>query len=261
MSVITGGNAENNINQAVRQIFGDYGDKVSVGAKNKSLTKFGVNPDITTVEEMVWSYGGVETLPTSGNPIDTISSSNTNDTQEVVIEGHTLAGSELTFVAQTATLNGQNKVTLSTPLYRSTRVYNNGSVPLEGDVYVYEDDTISNGVPQTDAKVHLKADVGNDQSLKAATSVSNSDYWLVTGVTLGVNRQSSRAVEFKIQVKEFGKVFRTRIFASCSSDTGSVYLPQDPLLIVPKNADVRVLATSTGTGTGVEATLHGRPRS
>ena len=81
---------------------------------------------------------------------------------------------------------------------------------------------------QRRVKIHLKAGVGNDQSLKCATSISNVDYWIVTGITLGVNKQPARSVAFKIQVKEFGKTFRTIFFGSCSSDTGSVHIPLDP---------------------------------
>lgn len=241
---------------AVNEISGTYSDTVSVEQKAKSLIKFGVNGNIGTTEEMVWGQGGIETLAT-GNDIDTISSSNAGDTQSVTIEGHTLSGSELTFVIQSATLNGQNKVTLTTPLYRSTRMFNNSGTAFAGDIYVYEDGAISSGVPDTAADIHLKASIGDDQSLKCATSVSNLDYWIVTGLTLGVNKSASRAVEFKLQVKEFGKVFRTRFFASCSSDTGSIHIPFDPCIIIPKNSDVRVLATSSGTSTGVEASIHG----
>lgn len=247
----------NPLERAIAQILADYGDTVSVVEKNKRLVKFGVNPNVNTTQEMVWSQGGIEVLPTSGNPIDTVSSSNAGDTQDIVIEGHTLSGSELTFVTQTVTLNGQNKVTLATPLYRANRMYNNDNTVFAGDVYAYQDGAISGGVPNTAADIHLKADADNNQSLKCATSLSNTDYWIITGVTIGVNRSASRAVAFDLQIKEFGKVFRTRVFASGSSENGSQYLPQDPCLVVPKNADVRVLCTSTGSTTGCETTIHG----
>lgn len=245
------------VNRAVQNIFKTYGDRVSVQKKSKSLTKFGVINNLSTVEQMVWDHGGIEALP-SGNDIDTISSSSASDTIEVIIEGHTLdSDGNKVFTIQTATLNGQNKVTLSTPLHRSSRIYNNTGTNLVGDVYVYEDGAITAGVPDTAADVHLKMPIGNEQSLKAATTISYEDYWIIKNLTIGVNRQTARSVAFKIQVAEQNKVFRTRLFMSASSDGGSIPIKLDPCLIVPKNADMRVLAVSTGTGTTAEATLHG----
>lgn len=243
------------IQRSIDEILSVHGDTVLV--KPKSLIKFGRNDDIGTTQEMVWIQGGIETLVTSGNLIDTVSSSNAGDSQEVKIEGHTISGSNLTFTVQTATLNGQNKVTLSTPLYRSTRIFNNDNTDLSGTVYVYEDDTITGGVPDTAAKIHLRTDGSNNQSLKCATSLSSQDYWILTGGLFSVNRQNTRNVDFKVQNKEFGKVFRTFFPISVGSSTGSVYVPFDPCYIIPKNSDVRVLATSSGVSTGVEAVLYG----
>ncbi len=244
------------IQQAINVISSTYGDTVSVDTKKKSLLKFGRNDNISTSEEMVWLQGGTETLAT-GNDIDTISSSNSGDSQSVVVEGHTLSGSDLTFVVQSATLNGQNKVTLSTPLYRSTRIYNNDSTDFAGTIYVYEDTAISSGVPSDSTKIHLRTDGSNNQSLKCATSVSSTDYWIITSGTFSVNRQNSRSVDYRVQVKEFGKVWRTRFPVSVHSTGGAVAVEFNPPLIVPKNSDMRVMATSSGSSTGVEASLNG----
>ena len=140
---ITGGFQESDflIKYAQRSILSDFSDRVSVFEKDKQLLKFGRNESVGTSEATIMTLpsGQSEETYVSSNIIDTISSNNSSDTQEVVIEGHTISGSDLTFSSQTATLNGQNKVTLSTPLARATRVYNNGSADLLGSVFVYED--------------------------------------------------------------------------------------------------------------------------
>lgn len=256
---VSGALTEFRVNEAIRNILGDFGDVVSVAQKNKKLVKFGQNNALGTTQQLVWLYAasqGIESLPTSGNPIDTLSSSNAGDAQDVIVEGHTLSGSELTFVSQAATLNGQSKVTLSTPLYRATRLFNDDNTNFAGTVYCYQDQTISGGVPTVPSEVHVTANTGN-QSLKAATSVSNLDYWILTNMIASVDRQASRSVDFALQVRHFGKVFRTQIPISVNSGVGTVQVEFDPCIVIPKNADMRILATSSGTATGVRTVVSG----
>lgn len=194
-------NKDPKIQQAINVISSTYGDDVSVDTKKKSLLKFGRNDDVGTSEEMVWLLGGYET-DAVGNSIDTISSSNAGDTQEVVVEGHTVSGSDLT-------------------------------------------------------KAHLSTDGSNNQSLKCGTSISSTDYWIVTNGVFSVNRQNSRSVDFKLQVRLFGKVWRTQFPFSVHSTGGGSEVTFDPPLIIPKNSDMRVVAISSGASTGVEASVNG----
>lgn len=249
---------EPDVRHALDVIQGSYGDIASVDQKAKTLLKFGSNDNLGTAEATVWEQGGIETLPTT-NAIDTVSSSNAGDTGTVVIEGHTIAANgDLVFSVQSATLNGQSKVVLGTPLARSTRVYNSGSVDFAGDVYVYEDDTLTGGVPQTAAKIHLRTANASNQSLKAATAVSSNDYWLITQMYASVKKKQSAFVDFNLQVKEQGGVFRTRVPAAVSSTGGAaVQFAFRPLLIVKPNSDIRLNAVSSASGTAVEGWMNG----
>ena len=234
-------------NLAINQIFDTYG--VSVEIKPKSLQKFGRNDSITSTLETVAFSGGNETYA-SGNTIDTISSSNSGDTQAVVIEGHTLSGSDLTFVVQNATLTGQSKVVLSTPLYRCSRLYNNGSTNFTGNIYVYEDDTTTTpGVPDTATKIHLKVDPTKNQSEKASTSFSSVDYGIITEVYGGVTSKRVATAEFNLQVREFGKVFRTIL--NWSSTQGDTRVKLNPHIVISPNSDVRIVAKSNTADTEV----------
>jgi len=230
---------------AINQIFQDDAVTVSVAEKGKSLIKFGVNSAIQSgVSETVWMVGGNETYPT-GNDIDIVTSTSGSDTQDVVIEGHTLSGSDLTFVTQTATLNGTSDVTLTTPLYRANRMYNNNSADFVGTVTVEDNGT----------SVHLQAATGN-QSLKCATSTSSVDYWIITGIEGSVERSTSAVVDFELQVREYGKVFRTRFFFT--SDQSGRYIPlSDTPIIVKPNSDIRMIATSNTNSTEVSASIIG----
>ena len=114
------------VDQAIREIKATYGDIVSVSRKAKSLLKFGANFDLASsgTAETVWAQGGDETY-VSANSIDKFSSSSGDDTGTMVVEGHTIDGSgEFTFVTQSVTLQGQTEASLTTPLARSSRLYN-----------------------------------------------------------------------------------------------------------------------------------------
>lgn len=235
------------IQAAIDEIKRAYSHDVSVDVKAKGLTKFGRNDNIgNSAFETVWLLGDHESYPT-GNDIDIITSTDGSDDQEVIVEGHTLSGSDLTFVTQTATLDGTNNVTLATPLYRANRLINNGATDFAGTVTVEDNGTSS----------HLSTDGTNNQSLKCATSLSSQDYWILTGVSVGVNRQNSRSVDFRLQVREFGKTFRTIFPISSHTNSGTIFIPFDPCLIVKPNSDVRMIAQSSGTTTGVSAAIHG----
>lgn len=224
--------------QGEREIQQTYGDKVSIDRKAKSLVKFGRSAQLGTGSlETVWTVGGNETY-LSANSISHVSSSSASDTQEVTIEGHTLSNSEFTFVIQTVTLNGQNTVALNTDLARVSRVYNSDNTELVGRVVVYENTTLSNGIPTDATKIHIDIPVGFQQSFKAATTFSKNDYFIMTGFYGAVSAKQNGSVDFYPEVRQVGKVFRQ---VGCfTADGGSSEIPLDPPLIVPKNADVRI---------------------
>lgn len=233
---------------AINQIFQDDAVTVSVAEKGKSLIKFGQNSDVDAgVQEMVWEAGGFETYKTA-NDIDIVVSDNVGDTQSVVIEGHTISGTDLTFVTQTLTLNGTTNVSLTTPLARANRMYNNSATDFAGMVTVEDNGT----------SVHLSTGTnGSNQSLKCATATSQFDYWIVTGFMVSVNRANTAVVDFELQVRLPGKVFRTQYACSAARDSGTYKIDFEQPIIIKPNSDIRVLATSSAANTAVQAAIHG----
>lgn len=225
----------------------NYSHTVSVREKSKSLIKFGKNNAITSgTPETVWKTGGDETYKTA-NDIDIVVSTNAGDTQDIVIEGHTLTGSDFTFVTQTAILNGTTNVTLTTPLARVGRLYNNDNTDFAGTITV-EDNLTS---------VHLTVDEGNE-SEKCATTISSTDYWIITHLAASVGRTTtSSAVDFNLQVRESGKVFRTIYEFTVTNTGGFSEIEFAQPIIVPPNSDVRMRAAVTGTGMVVSCAIHG----
>lgn len=256
MSAWNSGNGiEPRLQDAIGQVAKDYGH--SVALKNKALLKFGRSETLGTSYETVWQRGGSETFLTD-NLIDKISSSDNGDTQDVVVEGHTIDGSgNLTFVTQSVTLAGQTETALTTPMARANRMYNNDSTDFAGVVYVYEDDTVTAGVPQTTAKIHLQSSGSSNQSLKAATSISQYDYWFITSMYVAVTKKTTAVADFDLQVRDQGKVFRTRFQLEASSDGSGQFIELDPVLMVKPNSDVRIQAVASTTNVAVTAWMNG----
>lgn len=248
------------LNHAIKVIKDTYGDVVSI--KPKDLLKFGRNTLVGTSWATVASQpaGVLEETFATTNAISHFSSASTSDDgEEMVVEGHTVDGSgNFTFVAQTVTLDGRTETALTTPLARVTRVYNNGATNWVGPIYVYEDDTVSNGVPQTDAKIHLQTPAAENGSFKGATTISNNDYWIITSVSGSVNKKQTRAVDIELQIRMKGKTFRTVYeFAVASTGTTTFEKQFSPMIIVPSNADVRLRAISSDTNTEVAGSING----
>ena len=248
--------------QAEREVQMTYGDVISIDKKAKSLIKFGKSGNLTANNtlETIWTVGGNETYVT-GNTIANISSSSTSDTEQVTIESHTVAGtgvnSVFTFVTQNVTLNGQNPVSLSTPVSRVSRVYNNGSSELVGRVVVYENTAVTGGIPDDITKVHIDIPSGFQQSFKSATTFSSSDYFVLTGIYGSVSKKQAASVDFYLEERIAGKVFRQLGSFTASSEGGPFDIRFDPAIIIKKNSDVRFRADTSTNNSVVFAIFKG----
>ena len=239
--------ADFRLNFAVRNIALTDSIDVDIWEKGRELIKYGRNDDLDSgITEQIWLQGGIETIP-STNVIDELVSTNAGDTQNVVIEGHTVDGSgNLTFVVQTPTLNGTTPVTLSTPLRDATRLYNNDSTDFIGTI------SVSDG--STD---YLITDGDNNQSLKCAASMASDTYWIMTKIKGSVKRANSAVVDFQLQTREKGKVWRTRYSFSVSRDAGTYQVDLEPFIIMKPSSDMRVVGTSNAANTVAECAVHG----
>lgn len=244
-------NQDYTIKQAINEVLNTYGDTISVDAKAKRLLKIGRNNDIDNgVFETVWQLGGIETYPTT-NAIDTVVSTSASDTQEIIIEWHTIDGSgNFTYIEQTATLTGTTPVPLSTPLARSTRCYNNNGTNLLGTVTVYESVGTVN---------HLSMNGTTNQSLKCSTTIEQSNYYIITAVTGSVlsGSGSGTVVDFRLKFREKGKVFRT-IFPYVSSYGQNTFVKEFSVpIIIPPNSDLRIDAAPNSNNAVIEASFNG----
>lgn len=234
--------------QAEREIYQQYGVVVSIDAKSKSLLRFGKNSDVGLTRETVWTIGGNEVYVNT-NSITHISSSSALDTQLIRIESHTVdASGNFTFVVQTVNLNGQNKVALPTPVARVSMATNANSHNLVGTVHIYEDTTISAGVPVNLTKAHISIPVGYNQSFKAATTFDSETFGIITQGFGGVGNKQTANIEFELEVRPKGGIFTSGAAVVAGSSSGNFNVNLDPCAIVPANGDVRVTCLSDNAG-------------
>tara|TARA_R110000851_G_scaffold12862_2_gene44271 strand:+ start:2237 stop:3106 length:870 start_codon:yes stop_codon:yes gene_type:complete len=262
------------IGLAENVIYNTYGDRVSVEAKGKNLEKFGSNFTVGNTYETVGQFQGTvanETYVTT-NIIDSVVSGDAADTtQTVTIEGHTVdAVGNLTFVVQDAELNGLTEVTLTTPLARTSRAFIKASgtyaAPVTqtiGTVYIYDNtDGITAGVPNTPEATKLLILPEDNQSEKASTSTSSTEYWIVSffGASVGVSGGSAARVTFRLELRDVynGGLWRPayRDIVLDVGQNGDANVRR-PYLIIPKNHDVRVKAKTNANTASVFAEAAG----
>jgi len=259
---VTPSSVDDRYRYAIAKVLADYGDTISVASKLKDLTKFGENQNIgTSLTTIMTLPSGVssETLSTSSNNIVSIISSNAGDTGTVTIEGHYFSGTDLIFTIQSATLTGQTAVTLTTALSRVTRVYSTSAISFSGDVAVYEGGTTTSGVPDTAASVHLIVKAGEAQSQKASTSISSTDYWLLESMTASVLEKVNSWAQVRIETKPAtSNIWRPVMqYVGVSDSTGTTGAIFDPILIVPKNYDIRMVSKANAANTHVAGGMRG----
>ena len=240
---------------AAATIYSDYGHRVKIN--RKVLHKYGRAEAVGTTEVSVNILSRDEVFATD-NDIDTISSTDATDTQTIRIEGMTLEpDGSMEFNVQTAALNGQNKVVLGTPLYRVTRMTNASVAATAGNVYVYEDTTITAGVPNDLDFWHATLDQSSQTTLKVGTSVAGNNYFVMTRWDAFINRQQNAAVDFRLKYNTHGYHLPTRQYMSARNTAAQATLEFKPFLVVPPNYDIVVKAVSTAASTAVNSNFYG----
>lgn len=249
-------------------------DGLTIHPKWKTLRKFGKTSDAdASTKTTVATLGTGETNETfsTSNDINALVSSSGSDTGSITVEGHTIdASGNLTFVSQECVLTGQTPSSLSFPLARCTRLYRTAgtfaspSVDLVGDVFAFTDSsdvTVTGGVPQTASTIKCRIVAGRQQSEKCATSISQTDYWIVKSVTGTVSRNAGNTVtaDFDLEIRRLGGVWLPagiQMIARADSDPKEI-VDLDPYIIVPRNSDVRLVATTNTDNTTVSGSVAG----
>ena len=191
--------------------------------------KFGAAFDFDTADGEVTIWDGADDdeawelmkyVYSTGADIDSISSTDDGDTQDIEIQG---LDANYALVTQTATLTGQTRKALATPLFRVFRAKNVGSVDLAGHAIIYENDTqvAVPGVPDDPTLIRAVIHPGNNQTEMALYTVPAgyaAFIYSFAASTAGASKDSNYII--RLYCRPFGQVFQLKHRHSIS-DTGS----------------------------------------
>jgi len=229
-----------------------------------NMNKFGSNPSIqSAVDADVWDYGShvgaeIYTYDTAAQTLY-ISSSAGGDTQDYEIQGLD-ENWDLQTVTQAAA--GQTKTEVGTGVtwMRVFRIKNKGTTNNAGSIYVYIDDTIGSGVPDTEAKVRAHIDIGNNQTLMSIYTIPNGyigllhEWWTSLAAAIPANATATP----KLFVRPFGEVFQLKdimglALGGASHDRHCFQVPNNfaAKSDIKVQVDVSVNATAMAAGFGI----------
>jgi len=208
--------------------------------------KFGYNPDLAAgTEEDVWDFGGTYTFSTTAD-IDTISSSSAGDTQNVLVSG---LDANYDLLTVPATLNGQNKVTLSTSFLRVWRVMNVSSTDFAGSIYVYVNGAITAGIPDVDNTIRAYVENGNNQTLMMIYTIPRGYTGIIRRLFLSLGGRKTGFITVKYWARPFGMVFQIKgITDLAAAGTSTIQSRFQNALTFPAKTDFRVSATGDTLG-------------
>ena len=210
----------------------------------------------------IWEFGGAYPYDaTNTAPIAYISSSSTNNAQPVKIDGLDSNGWS---VVQTVTLNGQNNVALTTPLWRVFCVENvageDDGGNFAGTVYVHTNATVTAGVPP-DASVRAIVVDGNNRSLIANYTIPRGKVgFLYFGEVaiqyVGLSSASVGIAHVHYESRRYGKVFTIKKSVTVISTGTGVYQTQRTFPdIIPALTDIRIQCEEANEDMGLSAAM------
>lgn len=221
---------------------------------HSAISKFGENPDVDAAEDL-WSQGGTYTFSSTAN-IDSVSSSDNGDTQDITILGLNV---NFEFVEQTITLTGQATKALDTDLIRVFRSFNANSSNFAGDVYIYINGaTVAAGVPQTATDIRAFIAAGDNQTLMAIYTVpaGQTGYLFNYGTSLS-KLSPATALTCSIRIRPFESVFLVKDRGAAATTGATNYKREFKVpLVLPEKTDIKIIIdTVSQANTGVSGSF------
>ena len=222
------------------------------------VQKFGEATNIDSADPFVdvWdgtSHGsGIKTYTFSTTAdIDSISSSDNTDTQDIELQG---LDTNWDLTVQTITLTGQTRKALDTPLIRVFRMKNMGSTNNAGDIFCYVNGAITAGVPDVPADIRAIIQIGHNQTLMAIYAIPNGKTGYVCRRWASILAKVTGYSTVRSHARPFGGVFQLK-YSSTLATTGTSSI-QDNFTVplkMPAKTDVKICADASSNDMGVSA--------
>jgi hypothetical protein len=149
-------------------------------------------------------------------------------------------------------VNGQTKTLIGTTetWLRINAVYNVSPQSVAGVIYVYEDDTIDAGVPDTASKVKAQINDGHNVTLMShyCTPANTYGYFLQGYAVIG-NRVSAN-VQVELRSSLLGTAFRTNTLTAVNNNS-PFKLDLDLPVLIPPRTDIKFTALSGANGVSI----------
>ena len=199
-----------------------------------AIRRFGHNAAVAATDEMLWEYSTPYTY-TAVAATMYISSSDNGDGQSYQVQG---LDANWEVQTQLVTAAGQTKTEIGTGLtwLRIFKVKNMGTTDNAGAVYVYENDTLTAGVPDTATKVRSMIGIGENESHTALFTVPAGQQVFVT--TWYGSEVAAKVTYFTLWVRPFGGVFQYKRGWAVKEDS---FLHQFTVpLVFPAKTDIEM---------------------
>lgn len=237
-----------------------------------TIHKFGNASDIDTADitpyATIWD-GTCSAIPakiaqytySSTANIDTLSSTNAGDTQEIVIQG---LDADWNLVTQSKNLTGQTAALLDTPLIRVFRMYNNDTTNIAGTVYLATNGrAATGGQPTLGTTVRAIIKDGDNQTQMALYTVPANHKLVIEHGWTSISKNTTPAVVATLQIRIFqrslGKVFR--VVHTLSLNTNGSSNDQRPYgipIVFDEKTDIEYRVTACSSDNmGASAGFHG----
>lgn len=218
----------------------------------KTIDKFGENPDIPVGQsEDIWDYGGIMSYTADGGADYYVSSSDDTDRQSLKFALITEdSNGDWNIEEFEQVIAGQTKTKIITPSgdkpVRLYRIENEGVTSIAGTVYVYEDTTITAGVPADATKVRGKVFDGNNQTQMSHMTIPSGYTGFLVNITVGISKAASNAgaARFVYFSRRHGKVFKNKGAIGGTTTGSSTFNTKRSFYdIIPSKTDFKITVT------------------
>lgn len=214
--------------------------------KQDYILKWGVNPDIDTGSiETVWDLGDEYIFTQTAQNYYISSSNNSDTTQTIEVELiilHTDGRYKREIIEVQINGNTKTLITASGLAIASNRALNISTDVLLGDIYIYEDTTVTAGVPDDLTKVRSMIITGKEQTQQAVYTVpeilednrkivyAELYKWDISAIQ---NKTTSGLVELIISEKNKTARVQDSDALTESRKSGNIFGENTPLIVQP----------------------------